>query len=248
MSKTRFSPLSSLVQVIHQDGRQFVVLSYTPDSTDLFHPSLHGTIATPAKSNDSLFVEVGIVPKAEDSSNTNHWWFGVWTQQDLESFFGGNIPAQRLDVAVTRMADKFKGGELWIGNWGSGEDLKLQIDPANVSGPISIPLKEMPAEEANARGARTLFSIFAHASQNTKCSLFPLHNPLAEESKTRKERETEKRQAAIIGELQRELNTARIALNPKRLQPVAPPRPPPGASRVNPTRKKRKLETVEFED
>jgi len=23
------------------------------------------------------------------------------------------------------MADKFKGGELWIGNWGSGEDIKV---------------------------------------------------------------------------------------------------------------------------
>jgi hypothetical protein len=42
------------------------------------------------------------------------------------AFQGGNIPAQRLDVAVTRMADKFKGGELWIGNWGSGEDLKVR--------------------------------------------------------------------------------------------------------------------------
>ena len=38
---------------------------------------------------------------------------------------GSNIPAQRLDVAVNRMADKFKGGELWIGNWGSGGDLKV---------------------------------------------------------------------------------------------------------------------------
>jgi hypothetical protein len=114
----------------------------------------------------------------------------------------------------------------------------------------------------------TYSQIFAHASQNTKCTLF---TTLAEESRTRNERETEKRQAAIIGELRRELNTAKAALNPKRtlstfflsspdksgwltaslplgLQPVGPPRPPPGASRVNPTKKKRKLETVEFED
>jgi hypothetical protein len=93
----------------------------------------------------------------------------------------------------------------------------------------------MPAEEANARGVRTLFTvrpislffpayhnlnidpqIFAHASQNTKCSLFTPAYTLAEESKTRKERETEKRQAAIISELRRELNTAKAALNPKR--------------------------------
>lgn len=33
---------------------------------------------------------------------------------------------------------------------------------------------------------------------------------------TRNERETEKRQAAIIGDLRRELNTAKAALNPKR--------------------------------
>ena len=113
--------------------------------------------------------------------------------------------------------------------------------------------------------------IFTYASQNTKCNLFTTTHTSAEESTTRNERETEKRQAAIIGELRRELNTAKAALNPKRtsstfsllsanqsgcltaslplgLQPVAPPRPPPGASRVNPTKKKRKLETVEFED
>jgi len=174
MSKTRFSPLSSLVQVIHQEDRQFVILTYTPDSTDLFHASLHGTVATPNKSKDILLIEVGIVPNGEHGKNTNPWWFGVWTQQDLEAFLvgevrpplwyqgclmiysfnrrapfrcplpsifqpttnvqslissttsqGGNIPAQRLDVAVNRMADKFKGGELWIGNWGSGGDLKV---------------------------------------------------------------------------------------------------------------------------
>src|SRR5258706_1284994 len=158
----------------------------------------------------------------------------------------------------------------------------------------------MRTEEATARGARTLLTvcllsfsfqpasqpasqpayhnsnfysqIFTHASQNTKCTLFTTTSTLTEGSMTRNERETEKRQAAIIGELRRELNTAKAALNPKRtfssifslsspnksgrltaslppgLQPVAPPRPPPGASRVNPTKKTRKLETVEFED
>ena len=40
-------------------------------------------------------------------------------------FKGSNIPDQRLGIAVNRMADKFKGGELWIGNWGSNEDLKV---------------------------------------------------------------------------------------------------------------------------
>lgn len=91
MSKTRFSPLSSLVQVIHQDGRQFVILTYTPDSTDLFHASLHRTVAMPNKSTDILFIEVGIVPSDKDSKSTNLWWFGVWTQQDLEAFFVGDI-------------------------------------------------------------------------------------------------------------------------------------------------------------
>jgi len=91
MSKTRFSPLSSLVQVIHQEDRQFVILTYTPDSTDLFHPSLHGTVATPNKSKDILFIEVGIVPNDKHGKNTNLWWFGVWTQQDLEAFFVGDL-------------------------------------------------------------------------------------------------------------------------------------------------------------
>jgi len=74
------------------------------------------------------------------------------------------------------MADKFKGGELWVANWDSGEDLKvtgvqfflkaeliatsqLQIDPTNATGPISIPLTEMSEEEANARGVRTLLTV-----------------------------------------------------------------------------------------
>lgn len=91
MSKTRFGPLSSLVQVIHQDGCQFIVLAYTPDSTDLFHTSLHSSIATPHKSTNILFVEVGIVPNYEDGQRTNLWWFGVWTQQDLEAFFVGIV-------------------------------------------------------------------------------------------------------------------------------------------------------------
>lgn len=90
MSKTRFSPLSSLVQVIHQDARQFVVLTYTPDSNDLFHTSLHPTISTSNKSKDVLFVEVGIVPQ-EDGKHANHWWSGVWTQQDFEAFFVGTF-------------------------------------------------------------------------------------------------------------------------------------------------------------
>lgn len=91
MSRTRFSPLSSLVQVIHQDGHQFVVLSYTPDPSDLFHTALHGTIATSSRSRDILFVEVGIVPNGQDDKNTNLWWFGVWTQQDLEAFLVGTV-------------------------------------------------------------------------------------------------------------------------------------------------------------
>ena len=36
---------------------------------------------------------------------------------------------------------------------------QLQIDPTNATGPISIPLKEMPTEDANARGARTLLTV-----------------------------------------------------------------------------------------
>ena len=61
--------------------------------------------------------------------------------------------------------------------------------------------------------------IFTHASQNTKCTLFTATSTSAEESMTRNERETEKRQAAIIGDLRRELNTAKAALNPKRTFP-----------------------------
>jgi hypothetical protein len=48
-----------------------------------------------------------------------------WCSPYYITFQGGNISAQRLDVAVNRMADKFKGGELWIANWDSGEDLKV---------------------------------------------------------------------------------------------------------------------------
>lgn len=99
MSNTRFSPLSSLVQVIHQDGRQFVVLTYTPDSTDLFHTSLHGTIPAPNKSKDVLFVEVGIVPNDEDGKNATLWWYGIWTQQDLEGLFVGTV----------RLSTKYQG-------------------------------------------------------------------------------------------------------------------------------------------
>lgn len=36
---------------------------------------------------------------------------------------------------------------------------QLQIDPANATGPISIPLKEMSEEESNARGVRALFTV-----------------------------------------------------------------------------------------
>ena len=35
------------------------------------------------------------------------------------------------------MADKFKGGELWIANWGSGKDLKVikvQLFPYGANG------------------------------------------------------------------------------------------------------------------
>jgi len=88
---TRFSPLSSLVQLIHQDGRQFVVLTYTPDPNDLFHTSLHRTITTSHKQKDILFVEVGIVPNQDDGKHVNLWWFGVWTQQDLEAFIVGTF-------------------------------------------------------------------------------------------------------------------------------------------------------------
>ena len=92
MSKTRFSPLSSLVQVIHQQDRQFVILTYTPDSTDLFHTSLHPAVPTPTnKSKDVLFIEVAIVPNDKDGKNTNLWWFAVWTQHDLEAFFVGDL-------------------------------------------------------------------------------------------------------------------------------------------------------------
>jgi hypothetical protein len=90
MSKTRFSPLSSLVQVIHQDDRQFVVLTYTPDSNDLFHTSLHRTIPSSNNSKDILFVEVGLVPH-QDRKHPNFWWFGVLTQQDMEAFFVGTF-------------------------------------------------------------------------------------------------------------------------------------------------------------
>ena len=86
MSKTRFSPLSSLVQVIHQDRHQFVVLTYTPDPNDLFHTSLHRTTPSSNQPKDILFVEVGIIPN-EDGGHANLWWFGVCTQQDLEAFF-----------------------------------------------------------------------------------------------------------------------------------------------------------------
>lgn len=55
------------------------------------------------------------------STNGEYFVTGV----PCTTFKGSNIPSRRLEVAVNRMADKFQGGELWIGNWGSGEGLKV---------------------------------------------------------------------------------------------------------------------------
>lgn len=52
-------------------------------------------------------------------------WRIVLSLTFLHFVKGGKVSTQRLDVAVNRMADKFKGGELWIGNWESREDLKV---------------------------------------------------------------------------------------------------------------------------
>ncbi|KIJ50503.1 hypothetical protein M422DRAFT_776980 [Sphaerobolus stellatus SS14] len=234
-----FGSLDGLIQVIYHSTACFILISRVEFS--------------------SWEIELGLV------GGENRWWQGSWDKDDVYKFAGSKVTERALETFSAKLSQYIVSGELAISGWSDGDEndtLKLQINPTGRS-PVAINLTKLPIAESAMKAMNILKGIALQA-QSRGCRISgsapvppppvtPASKKLKIKSSPSNEEMDKELQAAQdrIKKLENEVNLAKQAsLLEKKEQPSrpAPPRPPPGASRANPTRQKRKIVQAEFED
>ncbi|KAF8498804.1 hypothetical protein JB92DRAFT_3125235 [Gautieria morchelliformis] len=229
-----FVSLDGLIQVLYHSTSCFVLIS---------------NLETAA-----WVVELGLV------GNDNRWWRGSWSENDVLKVVGSKVSEDGLEKFSDKLANFIIAGELSIGNWNANNSetgIKLQINPSDKAH-VAIHLAEVPAEEAAPR-AITILKGIALQAQSRGCRVnggSQTFTPSVTVSKpSGKSRlpapKTDDKELQIAQErikrLETEVRQAVVEkLDASPSKPTAR-KPPPGASRANPTRQKRKIVQAEFE-
>jgi len=224
-----FAPLNDIIQVIYHSTSCFVLISTVGRA--------------------SWTVELGLVGEG------GRWWRGSWSETDVYRLAGSNVSEKALEKFSTRLTNWIIAGELAIEDWSAekGAEIKLNIDPAGTA-PVVVPLVELSDGEGSVR-AITILKRVALQAQTRQCRINgPVTlSAISEPSKppkptsSKQDKDLQKAQERIK-RLETEVNQAKqAAVEKTTTSPSTVPRPPPGASRGNPTRQKRKIVEAEFE-
>lgn len=236
-----FAVLGGLIQVIYHSTACFVLLSRVEFN--------------------SWEIDLGLV------GGDGRWWQGSWEKDDVYTFAGSKVTERALENFAAKIQQYIVSGELTINGWDDLEDreeLQLQINPTGKS-PVTMKLNKLPTKEGASKAMNTLKGIALQA-QSRGCRLQggapppppPSTTPISkkrivEESPPKEEVDKELHAAQErIKRLESEVSfvkqTSLLEKEPPPVQKHTAPKPPPGASRANPTRKKRKIIQAEFED